>query len=211
MHTALVDLETYLHATPTLPPLIRLGLIHYQFEFVHPCLDGNGRVGRLLIVLLLCAWDLLPQPLLYLSAYFHRHREAYYEHLLAVSQRGAWTEWLRFFLQGVLVQSQDAIARSRRLLDLREHYREQFQHQRAAARLLQVLDYLFARPIITINHIADALEEIEYQSAYRYVNILESEGILREITGQARNRIYQADAVLEAITAPLPGQEDESV
>jgi len=194
-----------------LPPLIRLGLIHYQFEFVHPFLDGNGRVGRLLIVLLLCAWDLLPQPLLYLSAYFHRHREAYYEHLLAVSQRGAWTEWLRFFLQGVLVQSQDAIARSRRLLDLREHYREQFQHQRAAARLLQVLDYLFARPIITINHIADALEEIEYQSAYRYVNTLESEGILREITGQARNRIYQADAVLEAITAPLPGQEDESV
>jgi Fic family protein len=191
-----------------LPPLVRLGLIHYQFETIHPFLDGNGRVGRLLTVLLLCAWDLLPQPLLYLSAYFHRHREAYYEHLLAVSQRGAWTEWLRFFLRGVFVQSQDAIARSRRLLDLREQYREQFQHQRAAARLLQVIDYLFTRPIITINGIAEAIEELDYNSAYRYVNTLESEGILREITGHARNRVFQADALLEAITAPQPGQEE---
>jgi Fic family protein len=210
MHAALEDLEAYLHTEPTLPPLIRLGLIHYQFEAIHPFLDGNGRVGRLLIVLLLCAWDLLPQPLLYLSAYFQRHRQAYYEHLLAVSQRGAWIEWLCFFLQGVFVQSQDAIARSRRLLDLREQYREQFQSQRAAARLLQALDILFAHPVTTINHIADALD-VSHQSATRYVNTLEKEGILREITGQARNRVYRADAILEVITAPLLGQEEDAV
>lgn len=209
MHADLEDLEAYLHTEPTLPPLIRLGLIHYQFEAIHPFLDGNGRVGRLLIVLLLCAWDLLPQPLLYLSAYFQRHRQAYYEHLLAVSQRGAWIEWLRFFLQGVFVQSQDAIARSHRLLDLREQYREQFQSQRAAARLLQALDILFAHPVTTINHVADALH-VSHQSATRYVNTLEEEGILREITGQARNRVYRADAILEVITAPLPGQEEDA-
>lgn len=211
MEVALSDLESYLHATPTLPPLVRLGLIHYQFEAIHPFLDGNGRVGRLLIVLLLCAWDLLPQPLLYLSAYFHRHREAYYDHLLAVSQRGAWSEWLEFFLQGIVLQSRDAITRSRRLLDLRERYREQFQHRRIGARLLQVIDHLFTQPIITIKGVAEAIDEIDYQSAYRYVNTLESEGILREITGRARNLVYQADEILDAIVAPLPGQGEKSV
>lgn len=210
MQAALGDLEAYLHAGPALPHLVRLGLIHYQFEAIHPFLDGNGRVGRLLIVLLLCTWDLLPQPLLYLSAYFQRHRETYYERLLAVSQRGAWGDWLRFFLQGVVIQSQDAITRSRCLLDLRERYRKQFQSQRTAARLLQVIDTLFVRPVTTINYVAEALE-VSHQSATRYVNTLEERGILREITGQARNRVYQADAILEVIVAPLPGQEKDAI
>jgi Fic family protein len=210
MREALHDLEHYLYADATLPPLIRLGLIHYQFEIIHPFLDGNGRVGRLLIVLLLCEWKMLSQPLLYLSAYFHRHRDAYYEHLLAVSQKGEWEAWLRFFLKGISIQAQDAILRSRRLLDLREHYHEQFQNQRAAARLLQVIDILFARPLVTISDIADALD-VSHQSATRYVNTLEEEEILHEITGQARNRVYQADAVLEAIISPLPGHEEDAV
>jgi Fic family protein len=208
MRAALYDLENYMRAEATLHPLIRLGLIHYQFEAIHPFLDGNGRVGRLLIVLLLCAWDLLPQPLLYLSAYFQRHRETYYQCLLAVSQRDAWTEWLLFFLQGVVTQSKDAVARSRRLLDLRERYRVQFQSQRTAARLLQVIDVLFTRPVTTINQLAEALD-VSHQSATRYVRTLESEGIMREITGQARNRVYQADAILEAIVTPLSGQDGE--
>lgn len=208
MRAALNDLETHLHVEGPLPPLVRLGLIHYQFEAIHPFLDGNGRVGRLLIVLLLCAWDLLPRPLLYLSAYFQRHRQTYYDRLLAVSQRGAWTDWLHFFLQGVAAQSRDATDRSRRLLDLREHYRDRFQSQRTAARLLQVIDVLFTRPVITINQLADALDT-SHQSASRYVTTLEGEGVLREITGQARNRVYQADPILEVIVAPLavPGDE----
>jgi Fic family protein len=161
-----------------------------------------------LISLLLSAWKLLPQPLLYLSAYFQRRRSEYYDRLLDVSQRGAWEAWLRFFLEGVQVQAEDAVLRSRRLLELRERYREQFQHQRAAARLLPVIDYLFTRPLITTNGLADALDEIDYQSAYRYIQTLEAAGLLREITGQARNRVYQADAILDAITAPLPGRKE---
>lgn len=208
MYQALQALEAYLHTSSSLPPLVRIGLIHYQFEAIHPFLDGNGRVGRLLIVLLLCAWELLPQPLLYLSAYFQRRRQAYYEHLLAVSQRGTWQEWLAFFLEGIYDGSRDAVARSRRLLDLREGYREQFQDRRTSARLLQVIDLLFSRPILTINSLAGALEGMDYQSAYRYVNTLEEEEILREITGQARNRVYQADAILEAISAPVHGREE---
>lgn len=211
MQQALRDLETYLHTTPTLPALVRLGLIHYQFEAIHPFLDGNGRIGRLLIVLLLCAWDLLPQPLLYLSAYFQRHREAYYAHLMAVSQHGDWAGWLRFFLQGVLVQSQDAIARSHRLLDLRERYRQHLQNRRAAARLLQVTDYLFIRPIFTVNGLSAALPDLDYQAGARYIRMLEEEGILRETTGQSRNRVYQADEVLEAIVGSLPGRPAEQV
>ena len=206
MRHALEELETYLHTELDYPPLVRLGLIHYQFEAIHPFLDGNGRVGRLLIVLLPCAWKLLPQPLLYLSAYFQRHRDIYYERLLAVSQREAWNEWLQFFLEAVLVQSRDAISRSRRLLDLRERYREDLQHRRAAARLLQVTDYLFIRPIVTISDVSEALD-IDYQSAYRYIHTLEEAGILSETTGRSRPLVYQADEIFNAIATPLAGEE----
>jgi Fic family protein len=202
MGKALDALERFLHAETLLPPLVRLGLIHYQFEAIHPFLDGNGRIGRLLISLLLCAWDLLPRPLLYLSAYFHAHRDRYYDQLLAVSRDGAWETWLTFFLRGVADQSRDAIARIQRIQDLRERYREQFQTARAAARLLQVVDLLFAQPVLTVGQIEAALE-IAYNTAHQYIRQLEKAGLLREITGQARNRVYLADEVLEAIEAPL--------
>ncbi len=206
MREALYALEAYLHAPSGLPPLIRLGLIHYQFEVIHPFLDGNGRVGRLLLTLLLCAWDLLPQPLLYLSAYFEAHRQAYYDHLLAVSRQGAWDAWLRFFLRGVAVQSADAVYRSGRLTDLREQYRQRFQTRRAAARLLQIVDLLFARPVVTVRQIADMLG-ITYQATARHVDTLVAEGLLAEITGRARDRVFRADAVIDAIAAPLPSGE----
>ena len=195
-------LERFFHADSSLPPLIRLGLIHYQFEAIHPFLDGNGRVGRLLLTLLLCAWELLPQPLLYLSAYFEAHRQEYYASLLAVSQQGAWERWLRFFLQGVAEQSQDAVRRAGRLQALREQYRTRFQSVRTAARLLQVVDLLFARPVVGVTQVAQALD-VSFQAAARHVDTLVAEGVLREITGQARGRIYRADAILQAIEAPL--------
>jgi len=198
MHQALDAFERFVYADSDLPPLVRLGLIHYQFEAIHPFLDGNGRVGRLLLTLLLCAWELLPEPLLYLSAYFEAHRRAYYERLLAVSQEGAWEAWLGFFLQGVTEQSMDALVRAGRLQDLRERYREQFQVERAAARLLQVVDLLFVQPLTTITQVAGALE-VSFASASQYVLQLEGAGVLREITGQARNRVYRADEVLAAI------------
>ena len=207
MHQALDALERYLYQTPSLPPLVRLGLIHYQFEVIHPFLDGNGRIGRLLVTLLLCTWNLIPEPLLYLSAYLEANRQDYYDRLLAVSREGAWQAWLLFFLRGVSLQAWDVIARSRKLQDLREQYREQFQSERAAARLLSAVDLLFARPIVTVNQVAEALE-VTFATAQRHINRLEAAGLVREITGQARNRVYRADEVLAAIEEPL-GQSGE--
>jgi len=152
--------------------LVRLGLIHYQFEAIHPFLDGNGRIGRLLIVLLLCMWDLLPEPLLYLSVYFEARRQEYYDRLLAVSQRGEWEEWLIFFLHGVESQASDAAPRAQRLLDLRDVYRERVQSETGAARLLQVEDLLFDSPVLTIPRVVEVLG-IYYQQASRYVDRLE--------------------------------------
>lgn len=208
MQQALGHLESYIHEATDLPPLARLALIHYQFEVIHPFLDGNGRVGRLLISLLLCAWDLLPQPLLYLSAFFEARRQAYYDGLLAVSRRGAWTEWLLYFLQGVASQAADSIGRIRRLQALHDAYRAGFQAQRAAARLLQVVDRMFEQPIFTIPQLAEFLD-VAYPSAQRYVQQLEAAGIVQEITGQARNRVYRADEILSAIEAPLATEEEQ--
>ena len=208
MHEALDAFERFLHTPSSIPPLVRLGLVHYQFEAIHPFLDGNGRIGRLLITLLLCAWGLLPEPLLYLSAYFEAHRQTYYDLLLAVSQRGAWEEWLTFFLRGVSTQAQNAVVRAGRLQELHSRYRMQFQTARAAARLLQVVDMLFAQPVLTVRQVERALG-VNFPTAQRYVNRLEEAGLLRETTGRARNRVYQADEVPQVIEEPLPTEEEQ--
>ena len=174
----------------------------------HPFLDGNGRIGRLLITLLLCAENLLSEPLLCPSAYFESHRQTYYDRLWAVSQQGAWEAWLVFFLRGVAAQAQDAVLRAQRLQDLRERYRERFQAERAAGRLLQTVDLLFARPVMTMPQISQALG-VNYATATRYIKRLEDAAILSEITGRARNRVYRAGEVLAAIEEPL-GQEGEA-
>jgi Fic family protein len=202
MLQALDQLEKFIHAPSDLPPLVCIGLVHYQFEAIHPFLDGNGRVGRLLVILLLCEWGLLPQPLLYLSAYFDANRQEYYDRLLRVSQQGDWEGWLNFFLSGVSIQSLDAVKRIARLQDLRRVYQSHLQPLRAAGRLLQTVDVLFARPIISVRQIETALQ-ISYKSAQRYVERLVELGLLREITGQARNRLYCADEILRAIDAPM--------
>jgi len=144
----------------------------------------------------------LPHPLLYLSAYFEAHRQAYYDHLLAVSREGAWEVWLRFFLRGIADQSADAIVRGGRMIDLRERYRQSFQSQRTAARLLQIVDLLFSRPVITVAQVATAVG-LTYQATVRHIDVLVGEGVLDEITGYARNRIFRASAVIEAIEAPI--------
>lgn len=195
MLMALNALENFIHAPSDLPPLLRLGLIHYQFEAIHPFLDGNGRVGRLLIALLLSAWQLLPQPLLYLSAYFESNRRAYYELLLAVSQRAAWEDWLLYFLDGVKLQSQDAVKRIGRLQTLRAEYQAQIQARRAPTRLLRVVDLIFAQPVITTRQVETALG-INFAGAQRLVDQLIQAGLLREITGGRRNRIYRVDEIL---------------
>jgi Fic family protein len=202
MTPALSALEGFLYQPLDLPPLARLGLVHYQFEAIHPFLDGNGRVGRLLISLLLCAWEMLPQPLLHLSAYFEASRQAYYDNLRNVSQAGAWEAWLSYFLTGVASQSRDAVARIRGLQDLREAYRARFQRGRAAARLLQLVDLLFANPVVTIRQVQSSLK-VDFPAAQRYVNQLVKEELLREITGRARNRVFRADEIIAVIEQPL--------
>jgi Fic family protein len=202
MHSALDDLEKYIHASTDLPPLVRAALIHYQFEAIHPFLDGNGRIGRLLVILLLIEWGLLAQPWLYLSAYFEAHRSVYYDHLLAVSQRGEWEDWLAFFLEGVQRQSDDAIDRIEKLQHLREEFQMLLQDERAVERLMQAVDVLFERPILSIRQLEAALD-ISYRSAQRYIEKLERLGVVREMTGRARNRLYQADAILRALEESL--------
>jgi Fic family protein len=196
MHQALNDLEKFMHIDTEIPTLIRAGMIHYQFEAIHPFLDGNGRVGRLLIVLLLCEWGLLLQPLLNLSAYIERYRQQYYDLLLDVSQQGAWEPWLRFFLRGVSEQARDGIYRMERLREIRIAYQPTIDKDRNPKRMKEVVDYLFSRPILSVRQASDGLG-IPFKTATNYLSKLEQAGILREITGYARNRIFQADEIMK--------------
>lgn len=202
MDQALGEFEKFLHAEHNLPPLVRIALIHYQFEAIHPFLDGNGRVGRLLISLLLGMWELLPEPLLNLSVYIERNRQSYYDHLLAVSQHSAWEKWLLFFLTGVTEQSRDGVLRIQRLQELRERYRARVQATRASARLLQVVELLFEKPLVSVAVVQTALK-IHFPNAQGYIQQLVDLGILREITGRERNRVYRADEILQAIEEQL--------
>jgi Fic family protein len=199
MNECLDAFEKYLHASSETPPLIRLALVHYQFEAIHPFLDGNGRIGRLLISLLLNDWGLLRQPLLYISAFFERKRAEYYDRLFAVSQRGDWTGWLLFFLEGVAEQSADATARALRLVELRERYRGVLQQVRASALPLRLVDHLFDRPAITVAQ-AQGLLQVTRRAASLNVEKLVDAGILRETTGRERNRIFVAEEILGLVS-----------
>lgn len=208
MIDALGRLEGFIHASTSMPLLIQLGLIHYQFEAIHPFLDGNGRVGRLLMTLLMCSWGALPQPLLYLSAYFEYRRQEYYDRLLAVSQRGEWEEWLLFFLTAVETQSRDARQRIHTLRTIQDEYRTRIGVEvHATAGLLKTVDFLFSQPIFTINQVATRLA-ISYQTARRYIAMMEKSGMIREMTGYKRNRTYIAERILRAIDAPLEESDD---
>ncbi len=205
MHRALDDFEKFLHAPSDLRPLARLAVAHYQFEAVHPFLDGNGRVGRLLVTLLLCMWELLPAPSLHLSVYFEAHRRDYYDLLLRVSQRGDWEAWLAFFLTAVRAQAEDAIARTRRLHAVRAMYHERTRAASATARSFRAVDALFAHPVTTVNALAESLG-VSYDTAQRQLRQLERAGLVREVTGKARNRVFVAHEILRAIEEPLPPQ-----
>lgn len=198
MKNALGAMEAFIHADTELPALVRAGLIHYQFEAIHPFLDGNGRVGRLLIMLLLREWGVLSQPLLNLSAYFERYRQEYYDHLLAVSQHGKWEEWLRFFLRGISAQAQDSIFRMTRLQGIRTQYEELVQADNNPQRMSAVIDFLFSRPILTLRQLETALD-IPYMAAKRYVDKLVEASVLKETTGHARNRVFMAHEVFHAL------------
>ena len=199
MRDCLSDLERFIHQDSELPPLLRIGLIHYQFEAIHPFLDDNGRVGRLLVTFLLVAWGLLSQPLLYLSSFIEANRQEYYDRLLAVSQKGEWEAWLLFFLEGVRSQAEDASQRITRLQTLRLEYREQFAADRSREKLARMVDYLISSPITSIPQAQESLEMGSYTTIQRYIEKLAALGIVREVTGKSRNRIYRADQILKVL------------
>jgi Fic family protein len=186
------DIETFLHAKDDWPLLIKIGLAHAQFETVHPFLDGNGRIGRLLITFLLCEKHALQKPVLYLSHFFKQHREEYYARLQAVRDRGEWEEWLRFFLQGVAAVSIEAAATARKILALREEHRRQITDGlgRAAGNGHRLLEHLYEHPIVSVNAVR-AITKTSYPAANDVVRRMAALGILNEITGHARHRRYQ--------------------
>jgi len=199
MPAALDAFEEYLHEGDDEPELVRLAFIHYQFEAIHPFLDGNGRIGRLLVSLLLVHWQLLPLPLLYLSAFFERRRDEYYDLLVGVSQRGAWKEWVEFFLRGVAEQARDAINRAKRLQDLQLEWHERLAGVRSAS-ALRLADLLFQTPLVSIPQVQHALE-VTYPTARNHVARLEDTDILRQMGESSYGKSYVAWEIFDIITA----------
>lgn len=185
------ELELFLHDHSPVPLLIRIGLAHAQFETIHPFLDGNGRIGRLLITFLLCEKEVLQKPVLYLSHYFKRNREQYYDHLQAVRTEGAWEEWLAFFLKGVFEVSEQATETARRILLLRERHRQVITDQfgRAAGNGHRVLEHLYQHPIVAVTEVQELIQT-SYPAANNLVGQFVANGLLHEMTGQKRNRRF---------------------
>lgn len=199
MHGALSDLDKYMNAKSPFPPLIQQALIHYQFEAIHPFLDGNGRVGRLLLTLMLCAEGIIPYPLLYLSDYIERYKSDYYRLLLAVSKEGDWSGWVKFFLRGVAEQSRDAFQRAVKLLELRKSYRQRLEAKSSSTMPLRLLNELFYIPVISSAQVTKMLE-VTTPTALKAIDKLIEEGILKEIdTGRQRNKIYSANEIREIV------------
>jgi Fic family protein len=197
------DLEVFLQAPGSLPPLVRSALAHYQFEAIHPFEDGNGRVGRLLITLMMCGEKLLRLPLLYLSAYFERNRQEYYDRLLEVSQRGAWRNWLEFFLRGVAHEATDAIERIQVLMHLRAEYQGTVRKAGAPASVIRLVDELFRSPVITIKQ-AGAVLGLTPAATRTQIDRLVTAHILDEITGGKRNMVFVARGILDAVNSENP-------
>lgn len=192
------DLEKYIHSDAREPALIQCALVHYQFEAIHPFVDGNGRIGRLLITLMLLEKKLLSQPMLYLSDFFEAHREAYYQSLLDVSQKGNWKGWLTFFLNGVRQQSEAALLTTQNLLALNEEYRQIAKAPKVPKSVNLLVERLFGKPIVSISELTKT-SGMSYPTVQRGADYLIERGKLREITGKRRNRLFVADEILNII------------
>jgi Fic family protein len=201
MSEALDRWERFLHDRGGMPDLVQCALMHEQFEAIHPFIDGNGRVGRLLITLFLIERGRLSQPLLYLSEYIENRRLEYYERLQRVRTRGDWAGWLRYFLEGVAWTAEKAVRQGKQLMDLREGLRGRLK---ATPRALALVDELFVNPYITVSR-AQQILRVSNPTARQAVRVLEDEGMIEEVTGRKWGRVYVARAVLTAIEARTPG------
>lgn len=196
------ELEKFIHQEDDLPLLVKIGLAHVQFENIHPFLDGNGRVGRLLITFLLTEQGILNKPVLYLSHYFKRHRQAYYDHLQSVHDTGNWEGWLAFFLRGVIEVSAEATNTARRILVLREEHRALITEHlgRASGNGHRILEELFDRPIVSVVQVQE-ITGTTYAAANRLVSRLGKLGILVEMTGNTRNRRFRYEPYVQLFTS----------
>jgi Fic family protein len=199
---AMSDLEKFLHDVPgPTPILVKAALAHVQFETIHPFLDGNGRVGRLLITLLLCSEKVLQQPLLYLSLYFKQHRDAYYDHLQRVRTHGAWEEWIEFFLEGVIAVAGSATETARRIRALVDVDRDKIHRLgRGAASALRVHELAGRRVVLAAGGTAAQLG-LSVPTVNAALARLEGAGILREVTGRRRGRVFLYESYLELLQA----------
>lgn len=198
------DFERYANdPEPELPLLVRVALLHYQFETIHPFRDGNGRIGRLLILLVLLRDGALPAPLLPVSTYLERHRERYMDLLLAVSTEGAWLPWVGFFLEAVAESAAHASAQVDGLLALRDRWHARLQAMRSSALLLKLVDSLFQTPALSVGQTATLLG-VTHAAASANVRKLVDAGILTEVTGRQRGRVFLAPEILRYVRGEVP-------
>jgi Fic family protein len=198
------DLMRYVNARDDLPPIVRAALVHYQFETIHPFEDGNGRLGRALVLLQLCAEGELSVPVLNASLHFERNRREYYDALQAVSERGDWLRWLRFFATGIHVAAEHSFERLNALLNLRKQLGDAVHALTRSSVALKLLDQLFVNPQISIKDAATTLEMSE-PGAKKIIDRFMSAGILRETTGRERNRVYVGEAILKLLAVDPSG------
>ena len=194
-----MDLKNFLHDRQ-LPPLIHTALCHYQFEAIHPFLDGNGRIGRLLIILLLIEQKMLPTPILYLSAFFEATRDEYYKQLYNVSAKGTWHEWLIYFLNGIAVQTEDVLSRAERINELLNKWKMQVASSASNVPVL-IVQHFAVNPYLTTNRIAEELK-IAYSTAQRGVQKLEEAKIIKQINNNKRDKVYCATEILAILEEP---------
>jgi Fic family protein len=205
---ALSAFERYIHSEDDLPPLVRAGLLHVQFETIHPYLDGNGRIGRLLVTLLLEHWKLLTKPLLYLSLFFKWHRDEYYERLGTVRTEGDWEGWLDYFLDGVATIANEAVSSARELFGLVADDRSRvLEHAGTSVAAVRLFELLPRHPIVSVAYAVKQLE-VSKPTAGRAVEALEKSGVLVEITGKKRDRSWAYQSYLDRLRA---GTDLESV
>jgi Fic family protein len=192
MNKALNELKTFIKSEHEFPPLIKAGLVHSQFETIHPFIDDNGRIGRLLITLILIQNGHLTKPLLYLSYYFKKHQTEYYKRLQRVRDSGDWESWMKFFINGIYQVSSEAIRTSLKIIELRKEYQQMINKKfgNKSGSAMQLLDGLFSKPVIMINSIKE-ITSLSFPNANRLASEFEKIKILKEITGQKRNRIYE--------------------
>jgi Fic family protein len=203
MHNALAAFEKFLH-DDALPVLLQCGLAHAQFETIHPFLDGNGRVGRLLITFLLCQKGVLQRPLLYLSHFLKAHKAEYIDRLMAVRLDGNWEGWIKFFLRGAAEVSRSAADTARAILALRERHRRLVADKVPNGSAgLNLLDYLFESPLVTVRMVEERLGCV-YATANKLVDAFTAEGLLRETTGHQRNRRFRYDPYLNLFAPSAP-------